>query len=86
MCGTALYFNASITTKEGETVPLREAVHNFFKSPAWKETKQTMYQFYAYYQHNGWRKLWQEIVDALDPQGEANAYKVSIYNLISAKF
>ena len=71
-----IYYNATITTKEGETVPLREAVHNFFTSPAWKETKETLNQFYTYYSHHGWKALWNEIVDALDPQGEANAYKV----------
>lgn len=72
-----MYYNASVTTKDGESVPLRVAMHNFFKSPAWAETKDTIKQIWAYYKHNGWKSIWQEIVSAFDPQGEANAYKVS---------
>ncbi|XP_067931671.1 dnaJ homolog subfamily C member 22-like [Watersipora subatra] len=72
---SSVYYNATITSK-GETVPLREAVENFFTSPAWKETKDTLNQLYNYYKHHGWKTIWEEIVSAIDPQGEAHAYEV----------
>jgi len=75
LLSTAIYYNATITTK-GETVPLREAVQNFFNSKAWKETKETLSQLYNYYTHHGWRALWEEFLTAFDPQGEAHAYEV----------
>ncbi|XP_067933292.1 dnaJ homolog subfamily C member 22-like [Watersipora subatra] len=72
---SSIFYNATITSK-GETVPLREAVENFFTSPAWKETKDTLNQLYNYYKHHGWKTIWEEIVSAMDPQGEAHAYEV----------
>lgn len=74
----AIYLNASITTKDGEQVPVREAVNNFFNSPAWQETKDTLKQLYDYYQVHGWNKVWEEFVQALDPEGETHAYKVNL--------
>ncbi|XP_041374208.1 dnaJ homolog subfamily C member 22-like [Gigantopelta aegis] len=73
---STIYFNATVTVKDGETVPLREAIQNFFKSPVWSDTKEQFHRLYNYYQANGWHKIWEEIMSALDPAGEANAYKV----------
>jgi hypothetical protein len=36
---SAIYFNANITTTYGEKVPLRDAVHIFFTSREWEDTK-----------------------------------------------
>ncbi|XP_071101201.1 dnaJ homolog subfamily C member 22-like [Haliotis cracherodii] len=74
--GCVIYFNASITTKDGEEIPLREAIPNFFKSPAWAETKDSMHRLYNYFQAHGWRRIWDEIKETFDPVGEQNAYKV----------
>lgn len=74
---SAIYFNATITTKEGDEVPLREAIHNFFTSPAWADTKESFRNLYKYYQEHGWENLYNKIVDSLDPLGESKAYKVS---------
>lgn len=58
-------------------MPLREAVQNFFHSKAWKDTKDTFQQIYNYYQHNGIKAIWEEILSAFDPSGENHAYEVS---------
>lgn len=73
---SAIYFNATITTKEGDEVPLREAVHNFFTSPAWEDTKEQLRNLYKYYQAHGWQNIWNKVVESLDPLGETKAYKV----------
>lgn len=75
--GSALYFNATVTTSDGEEVPLREAISNFFKSPAWVETKQVINTVWEHIKANGWRNVLGQIIDALDPLGESNAYRVS---------
>ncbi|KAK3082625.1 hypothetical protein FSP39_000660 [Pinctada imbricata] len=74
--GGSIYFNASITTRDGESIPLREAIPNFFNSPAWADTKETFKQIYDYYKIHGFSKMYEEIVEKLDPTGEANALKV----------
>jgi len=70
------YFNAEITTEDGETIKIRDSVNHFFKSPAWLEFKSTLWQLYEEGQRNGWRTLYDELVKSLDPKGEANARKV----------
>ncbi|XP_064646426.1 dnaJ homolog subfamily C member 22-like [Lineus longissimus] len=74
--GSMLYNNVQLTSEDGEKVKLRDAIHNFFKSPAWAETKQTFSQIYEYYKIHGFQNMWDEFMKALDPEGEANAYKV----------
>ena len=71
-----LYFNAEITTEEGEAVKIRDSVDHFFKSPAWIEFSDTMRELYEHGKQHGWRNLYNEFVKALDPKGEANARKV----------
>ncbi|XP_050419142.1 dnaJ homolog subfamily C member 22 [Patella vulgata] len=73
---SAIYFNGTITTKDEETVLIRDAVNNFFKSPAWAETKDSLWKLYEFYNIHGWHKLWEELVEIFDPVGEKNAYKV----------
>jgi len=75
---SAIYLNAKIITKDGDKVPLRDAVHNFFTSPAWEDTKEQFRNLYKYYQLHGWENLWKEIVAVLDPLGEGKAYKVKM--------
>ena len=78
---SAIYFNANITTKYGRKVPLRDAVHNFFTSPAWEDTKEQFKKLYRHYKFHGWKDLWNEIVTVLDPIGEGKAYKVKMLTL-----
>lgn len=74
--GSFLYFNASITTEDGETIKLRDSVNHFFKSPAWLEFKGTFWGIYEEAQKQGWRNVYDEFVKSLDPKGESNAFKV----------
>lgn len=79
ICGlwcSFLYFNAQVTTDDGETIKLRDAVNHFFNSPAWLEFKDTLKQLYEEGQRNGWDKIYDDFVKAIDPRGEQNAYRV----------
>ncbi|KAL8579373.1 hypothetical protein ACOMHN_026738 [Nucella lapillus] len=76
MWGTSLYFNATITSSDGENIPLREAVGNFFTSPAWTETKKTLHLMWQHIKQNGFSNFFQQVVLTMDPEGEASAYKV----------
>ncbi|XP_076449447.1 dnaJ homolog subfamily C member 22-like [Babylonia areolata] len=76
MWGSALYFNATVTTKDGESVPLREALNNFFTSPAWTQTKESLYLIWQNIRVNGWRTFYEQLVQSIDPQGETNAYRI----------
>lgn len=71
-----LYFNAQVTTEDGETVKLRDAVNHFFQSPVWLEFKAVFWGLYEEGQKNGWDNFYEEFVKALDPRGEKNAYRV----------
>lgn len=76
MWTSALYFNAKITSSYGEDVPLREALQNFFTSPAWKDTKEAFYRIWQHIQTNGWKEFYEHLLNVFDPEGEANAYEV----------
>ncbi|XP_054712590.1 dnaJ homolog subfamily C member 22-like [Uloborus diversus] len=72
-----LYFNCEITYgKEEVPVKCREAAKHFFKSPLWQEFVKVMKEMWRVFISHGWREVWRELVEALDPTGEANAYKV----------
>lgn len=70
------YFNAEVTIDNGETIKVRDSVNHFFKSRAWMEFKDTMWELYEHGKQHGWKNLYNEFVKALDPKGEANARKV----------
>lgn len=70
------YFNAEITTDDGETIKIRDSVNHFFKSPAWLEFKSTVWELYEQGKKHGWKNIYDELIKALDPKGEANARKV----------
>lgn len=70
------YFNAEVTTEDGETIKLRDAVNHFFNSPVWLEFKDVLKGLYEEGQRNGWDRLYDDFVKALDPRGEQNAYRV----------
>ncbi|XP_071792139.1 dnaJ homolog subfamily C member 22-like [Asterias amurensis] len=74
--GSALYFNASVTTSDGETIRFRDAVDHFFGSPIWKEFKETIKALFHEGWEKGWENMWSRFVQSLDPEGEQNAYQV----------
>lgn len=71
-----LLLNVKVTSNDGTQVPLREAVENFFHSPAWKEMKQSLHDLYQFCQYNGWGTCWSHLISLIDPTGESHAYRV----------
>ena len=53
------YFNATVTTNDGETVKIREAVNNFLRSPYWKQLKKAfwlnLWDIWDEFRNNGWK-------------------------------
>lgn len=70
------YFNCSVTDKNEENIKCRDALTNFFNSPAWLEFRSVMSRLVDFIRQQGIFGLWREIVEALDPQGENNALKL----------
>lgn len=74
---SAVYFNASIPTAEGESVKVREAVNNFFKSAYWSRLKTSFWLFaeelWDEYKSNGWEGAWDKMRVMADLQGEERA-------------
>lgn len=73
---SVLIHNTYVTTSDGERVRVKDAVTNFFNSPAWSHTKDTLWQLYSYIQEKGWEEAWKEFIVSIDPEGETHAYKV----------
>lgn len=71
---SAIYFNASITTDKGETIKVREAINNFFKSPAWKQLKKSfwanVWDIWDEYWKGGWESAYRRLMVLADFQGE----------------
>lgn len=71
-----LYFNCSMTDNDGTEVKCRDSIQHFFSSPLWQDFKSVMVAMYHEVRLQGWSELWRLFMEALDPQGEANALKV----------
>ncbi|XP_060582035.1 dnaJ homolog subfamily C member 22-like [Ruditapes philippinarum] len=82
--GSVICFNMHVTTSDGMQVPIYEAIGHFFESPAWKDFKKTMNDLYEFCQVNGWDTCYQQLVEHLDPTGEAHAYKVLGFDGVTA--
>lgn len=71
---SAVYFNATITTDEGETIKVREALNNFFKSPHWQQLKKSFWAnvwgIWEEYKKGGWKDAHRRFVVLADFQGE----------------
>lgn len=69
-----LYFNAAITTPEGESVKVREAVNNFLKSPYWERLKKSFWlnsqEVWEEFKMNGWHRAIERLMVLADFQGE----------------
>ncbi|XP_072181088.1 dnaJ homolog subfamily C member 22-like [Diadema setosum] len=73
--GSAIYYNMKVTTAEGESIRVKDALNHFFESPAWKDFKEVLGHVVNLIWERGWREAYREFVEALDPEGEAAAYK-----------
>lgn len=81
---SVIYFNMHVTTSDGMKVPVYEAIGNFFESPAWKDFKKTLDDLYQFCQVNGWDTCYQQLIEHMDPTGEAHAYKVLGFDGVKA--
>lgn len=74
LLGSAFYFNATIETEDGETVKVREALNNFFRSPHWKQIKEAFWKsvsdIWHEFRENGWESAKRRIMMLADFQGE----------------
>ena len=71
-----IYFNMRITTKDGDTIPFRDAVGNFLKSPAVQEFSRNIKLLWKHCLEHGFYSTINQVIDSLDPLGEKNALKV----------
>lgn len=78
LLGYGLYFNAHIIIEGDEKIPLREAISNFFKSPAWIRTMDSLRKLFFVYRHAGWSKMYSDAKEFFDFSGESNAYSVRV--------
>lgn len=74
--GSAIYYNMSVTTADGESIRVKDALNHFFESPAWKDFKEVIGHIWTMIRERGWKEAYSEFVEALDPEGEAAAYKI----------
>ncbi|CAG5121524.1 unnamed protein product [Candidula unifasciata] len=71
-----LYFNATITVEGGEKIPVREALGNFFRSDAWKRTKESLWHLLTILWREGVWHAWSDTRRVFDFSGEISAFKV----------
>ena len=80
LCSSFVYFNASVETEDGETIKVRDALENFFNSPAWQQIKTAFWvllsDMYESWRTGGYEKAWSKFVDLADIEGEDHAYDV----------
>ncbi|BFZ21978.1 hypothetical protein BsWGS_25016 [Bradybaena similaris] len=72
----ALYFNATVTLQDGQKIPVREAVNNFFRSDVWRKTKESLWHLSSVLWHEGLWHAWSDVRRVFDISGEVNAFKV----------
>ena len=78
---SALLHNAYVTTSDGQTVPLKDAIGNIMESDAWKHPIDTFLSMWEEFESTGFDGSWQEFIDAIDPEGERNALQVTIVTM-----
>ncbi|CAL4114163.1 unnamed protein product, partial [Meganyctiphanes norvegica] len=71
-----LFFNASVTDKQGERIKLRDAAVHFLNSPMFQEFKKNLYRIYNDTREHGFGEAWTNFVELLDPHGETHALKL----------
>ena len=76
LVGSYFYFNASVVTEDGERIKVREAVGNFFRSPYWAKAKQSFWQLYEEYKHEGWEGVTRRLMILSDLEGEERSLQI----------
>ena len=65
-----------IVTKEDGEIPVRDAIGNFLKSPAFQEFSKNCASLWDHAWQHGFWSTFQQLIESLDPLGEKNALKV----------
>lgn len=76
LAGSYVYFNATVATQDGEKIKVREAIGNFFRSPAWTRLKQSFWQLYEEYQNEGWEGVKRRLTILSDLEGEERSLEI----------
>ena len=62
-------------------IKLKDALNNFFTSPAWEEMKGTGEKIRHKFVQDGFSEAWEEFIVSIDPEGETHAYRVSTFQI-----
>ena len=62
-------------------IRLKDALNNFFTSPAWEEMKGTGEKIRYKFMEEGFTAAWDELILSIDPEGETHAYRVRAVSL-----
>ncbi|XP_014780824.1 dnaJ homolog subfamily C member 22 [Octopus bimaculoides] len=68
--------NITVTNSNGEERKLSEVISTFLASPAWEETKESVWFLFEYGTQYGWYNLAEAVWKIFDSDGIHNAYKV----------
>lgn len=70
-----LYYNCTIENDSNtkEIISCREALINFYQSPAFANLSQAIWMLVEHVRHNGFINLWREFIDEFDLSGRSNA-------------
>ena len=71
-----IYFNMRITTGDGDTIPVRDAIGNFLRSPAVQQFWANCGKLWEHGWKHGFYSTFQMAIDSFDPLGEKWALKV----------
>ena len=81
-----VYFNMRIVTRDGDEIPVREAVGNFLKSPAFTQFRSNVAELWGHAWEHGFFSTLQQLIDSLDPLGEKNALRVRTLRIYARCF
>ena len=76
-----MYFNCEVRDNSGVSTKCRDALQNFLNSPAWVDMKTQLLRIYEVIKLHGWSRLYEEIINSIDPLGEKKALEVSLFRL-----
>ncbi len=73
LCSSYVYHNMSVNTNDGETLKVKEVVHNFLNSPHWPHFKNLLWKLCEEVYENGWEEAKRSLTAFADLEGEDRA-------------